>query len=202
MRIIHISDTHSKHNRLGELPAADILVHSGDFTWAGSEQEAYDFLNWLCDLPYKHKIFIAGNHDDCMYGAGTIEGLPENVHYLCNSSITIDGLKFYGVPMFMQDCIDGIYDKLFQSIPEDTDVLISHQPPRIICDWADSGNNPTRHGDPILAERVSKLNFKYHLFGHEHDANGTIKIGKTIFSNASILNNEYNIVNKARLFEI
>ena len=63
MRILHISDTHSKHRELPPLPNADIIIHSGDFTFAGSENEAYDFIKWFCDLPFQHKIFIAGNHD-------------------------------------------------------------------------------------------------------------------------------------------
>lgn len=69
MKILHLSDTHNCHHRLRDLPEADVVVHSGDFCMAGSEQEALDFLNWFCDLPYKHKIFICGNHDDCLYGA-------------------------------------------------------------------------------------------------------------------------------------
>ena len=97
MKILHISDTHGNHYRLLDLPEADVVVHSGDFTMNGSEAEAIDFMNWFCDLPYRHKIFICGNHDDCLYGAN-IDGLDDNVHYLCNSGIEIDGLKFYGVP--------------------------------------------------------------------------------------------------------
>ena len=104
MKILHLSDTHNCHHRLLDLPEADVVVHSGDFCMVGSEQEAIDFLNWFCDLPYLYKIFICGNHDDCLYGAN-IDGLDDNVHYLCNSGIEIDGLKFYGIPMFMGDCI-------------------------------------------------------------------------------------------------
>lgn len=95
MKILHISDTHGCHRRLHDLPQADIVVHSGDFTMNGSEQEALDFMNWFCDLPYPQKIFICGNHDECLYGA-TIDRLDGNVHYLCNSGIEIEGLKFYG----------------------------------------------------------------------------------------------------------
>ena len=57
MKILHISDTHGCHRRLDDLPQADIVVHSGDFTMNGSEQEALDFMNWFCDLPYPQKIF-------------------------------------------------------------------------------------------------------------------------------------------------
>ena len=93
LSILHLSDTHSQHRRLNRLPDADILIHSGDFTMNGSEQEAIDFMNWFCDLPYSHKIFICGNHDACLYRAN-IDGLDENVHYLCNSGVVINGVKF------------------------------------------------------------------------------------------------------------
>ena len=63
----------------------------------GSEQEAIDFMNWFCDLLYSHKIFICGNHDACLYGA-KIDGLDKNVHYLCNSGVVIEGVKYYGIP--------------------------------------------------------------------------------------------------------
>ena len=39
LRILHLSDTHGVHRRLRDLPDADILVHSGDFTMSGSEAE-------------------------------------------------------------------------------------------------------------------------------------------------------------------
>ena len=58
MRILHLSDTHGCHRRLRELPEADVVVHSGDFCMVGTEEEAIDFMNWFCDLPYKHKILL------------------------------------------------------------------------------------------------------------------------------------------------
>ena len=57
MKILHLSDTHNCHHRLRDLPGADVVVHSGDFCMVGTEQEALDFLNWFCDLPYK-QIFL------------------------------------------------------------------------------------------------------------------------------------------------
>ena len=95
MKILHLSDTHGCHRRLLDLPEADVVVHSGDFTMNGSEAEAIDFMNWLC-----------------------------NVHYLCNSRIEIEGLKFYGVPMLMGDCITDRQSLNYAKIPTDTDVLI------------------------------------------------------------------------------
>ena len=193
MKILHISDTHGKHKLFTDLPDADVIVHSGDFTFAGSEDEAYDFINWFCELPYSHKVFIAGNHDACMYGADKIDGMPADVHYLCNSGVTIDGIKFYGVPMFMEDCMDGTYEKLINNIPCDVDVLVTHQPPRGYCDLADYGSGVVHHGNETLARRIESMHLKCHLFGHEHDATDHISIGGTIYSNAAVLDDKYRI---------
>ena len=171
MRILHISDTHGKHELLIDLPKADVIVHTGDFTEDGTEEEVMDFIEWFSGLPYAHKIFIAGNHDNCLYGAN-IEGLPDNVHYLCNEGITIDGIKFYGVPMFVQDDLDGIFPELFSRIPDDTDVLLTHQPPLGILDEQDGIN----YGDHALYERVMEVRPKCHLFGHHHHTEETCEV--------------------------
>ncbi len=68
--------------------------------------EALDFINWFCTLLYLNKVFICGNHDTCLYKAH-ISGLPCNVHYLYNSAVIINSIKFYGIPMFMQDAASG-----------------------------------------------------------------------------------------------
>jgi len=88
IKILHLSDTHGCHHRLRDLPEADVVVHSGDFTMNGSEAEALDFMDWFCDLSYVHKFFICGNHDECLYGAN-INGFDSNVHYLCNFGVGI-----------------------------------------------------------------------------------------------------------------
>jgi 3',5'-cyclic AMP phosphodiesterase CpdA len=181
MRLLHISDTHGKHELLIDLPKADVIVHTGDFTEDGTEEEVKDFIEWFSGLPYAHKIFIAGNHDNCLYGAN-IEGLPNNVHYLCNEGITIDGIKFYGVPMFLEDDLEGNFPELFSRIPDDTDVLLTHQPPLGILDEQDGIN----YGDNHLYKRVMDVRPKYHLFGHLHHTEETYKVFRRIrFSNAA-----------------
>lgn len=155
MNILHLSDTHGCHRQLQDLPEADVVVHSGDFCMVGSEAEAIDFLNWFCDLPYAYKIFICGNHDDCLYGAN-IDGLDPNVHYLCNSGIEIDGVKFYGVPMFMGDCVTDRQAKNISKIPKDTDVLITHNPAYGILDFDDGIN----YGDEQLLSKVMEISMQ------------------------------------------
>lgn len=198
MKILHISDTHGNHHRLLDLPEADVVVHSGDFTMNGSEAEAIDFMNWFCDLPYRHKIFICGNHDDCLYGAN-IDGLDDNVHYLCNSGIEIDGLKFYGVPMFMGDCITDRQSRNYVRIPADTDILITHSPAYGILDFDDGIN----YGSEEILERLPSLhNLKAHLFGHIHAQHGMIEHDGIIFSNGAIMNADYTDLSSPNLIDI
>lgn len=189
MKILHISDTHGRHGRLTRLPDADILVHSGDFTSAGSEDEALDFLEWFCDLQYPHKIFICGNHDGCLYGAG-IEGLDGNVHYLCNSGVEIEGVRFYGVPMFMEDCVTARQSRNISRIPGDTDVLITHDPPYGILDFDDN----IHYGSDELLKRISEIKPRYHLFGHIHAGNGQVTLGATTYVNSAIVSENYQSI--------
>ena len=190
MKILHISDTHNKHHELGFMPEADVLVHSGDFTLGGSDMEALDFLEWFCDQPYKHKIFIAGNHDDCMIDA-TLEGLPDNVHYLHNNGTTIDGVSFYGVPM-LAEYVDGEMKLMehYDHIPNKVDVLITHRAPLGILDSTD---NNIHYGSSLLLDRVTALKPKINLFGHTHDAYGITDWNGMLFSNAGVTDWKYNI---------
>lgn len=197
MKLLHISDTHGSHRRLRDLPAADIAVHSGDFTMTGSEAEALDFLNWFCDLPYRHKIFICGNHDECLYCA-QIDGLDSNVHYLCNTGIEIDGLKFYGVPMFMADCVTDRQTRNYAKIPTDTDILITHSPPYGILDFDDGIN----YGSEEILAKLPELKLKAHLFGHIHAMHGTQILKNTTFSNGAVMNVDYTDLNSINLLDI
>ena len=197
MKILHLSDTHNSHHRLRDLPEADVVVHSGDFCMVGTEQEALDFLNWFCDLPHKHKIFTCGNHDDCLYGAN-IEGLDSNVHFLCNSGIEIDGIKFYGIPMFLSDCVTERQNQNYAKIPGDTDVLITHSPAYGILDFDDGIN----YGSEELLEKISTLNLKAHLFGHIHAQHGITTLSDTIYSNGAIMNSQYTTLNPPNILEL
>ena len=196
-KIIHLSDTHGCHRRLTDLPEADIVVHSGDFTMNGSEQEAIDFLNWFCDLDYPHKIFICGNHDECLYGAN-IDGLDGNVHYLCNSGIELYGLKFYGVPMFMSDCITEQQSLNYAQIPINADVLITHTPPFGILDFDDNIN----YGSDELLSRIEVVKPRMHLFGHIHAQHGMKVLNGITFSNGAVMNADYSSLASPNIIEI
>jgi Icc-related predicted phosphoesterase len=203
MRILHLSDTHNHHHLLHDLPAADVIVHSGDFSFfshQGSRKDFVDFSNWFGGLDYRYKIFVAGNHDNCLDGKNheIIQGLlPANCFYLCNSGVTIEGLKFWGVPYFFSDDVNGNFPKIMSQIPADTDILITHRPPYRILDK--TGNN---YGCPDLLLAVLRIAPRYHLFGHVHGAYGIDKSRATTFVNASLTNEKYELVNKPFVIDV
>jgi len=195
MRILHISDTHNNHHLLNNLPAADIIIHSGDLSNAGTGKEVNDFVQWFVELDYQHKIFVAGNHDDCLYGKKSEiiqRFLPTNCHYLCHSGIEINGIKFWGEPYFWSDDVEGGFRQIMAQIPGDTDVLISHRPPYGILDTAGDA-----FGCPDLLLAVLKIAPRYHLFGHIHASYGSEKWGATTFVNAALANQNNELVREA-----
>ncbi len=188
LKILQISDTHNKHQLLTNLPDADVIVHCGDFTYNGTEEETLDFLNWFIDLPYPHKVFIAGNHDLCLWDADNIEDLPENVHFLQDRSCEICGLKFFGLA----------YNHAERQIPHDVDILVTHEPPILILDE----DNGAHWGNLQLRNRVFLVKPKCHLFGHVHGAYGTEIHEGIVFSNGANLDGAYEMCHKPKLFVV
>ena len=188
MRIVQISDTHSRHHLLTSIPEGDVIVHCGDFSDNGTEEEVLDFLNWFIELPHSHKIFVTGNHDLCLWDADDIEDLPDNVHFLQDKGITINGVKFFGIA----------YNHPTGIIPDDADVLVTHEPPLGILDETMNMN----WGNPAILQRVMQIKPQYHLFGHAHQANGATICKGIVFSNGSVLNDFGDFTYEPRVFEI
>ena len=188
MTLLHISDTHGMHSRLGATPPADVLVHSGDFTHGGTENEVLDFLNWFIALPYSQKIFVVGNHDLCLRDALDIKDLPENVHFLQDRSVTINDVTFFGLG----------YDHPEELIPNNVDILVTHEPPSEILDYS-SG---IHWGNIALRRRIETVKPHFHLFGHAHEAYGIQQKGCITFCNTSLLNDRNQLVNAPRLLNV
>jgi len=98
MKIVQISDTHGLHRRITDIPEGDVLVHCGDFSHNGTEEEVLDFLNWFIELPHPQKIFVTGNHDLCLWDADGIEDLPDNLHFLQDRSVVISMVTVIAKP--------------------------------------------------------------------------------------------------------
>ena len=188
MKILQISDTHNRHRQLTNLPEADVIVHCGDFADNGTGEEVLDFLNWYIDLPYKYKIFVTGNHDLCLWDAKDIEDLPENVFFLQDRGVTIEGVKFFGIAYNHSECL----------IPEGTDIVITHEPPIMILDESAG----IHWGNVPLFKRIMEVRPRYHLFGHAHESCGTLKQDDIIFSNGAILDDFYHISHQPKVFLI
>lgn len=197
MKLLHISDTHGKHKLLTDLPPADIIIHSGDASMSGTEEEIIDFLNWFLDLPYKYKVYVPGNHDDCLLDA-EINGMDNNSFVLTNKGIEIEGINIYGVPAFIEYSINDEEQKYINSIPDNTDILVTHQPPYGILDYSDG----IHYGSSLLLKRVMEVKPCLHLFGHIHNDYGIEKGTNTLYSNASVVDDDYILKNKARCIMI
>ena len=210
MKLCIISDTHNKHMRLPKLPDADVIIHCGDFTSVGHSHEIVNFMKWYSSLnQFKYKIIIAGNHDWLFEKSRLIalEKVPENVTYLEDSGVEIEGIKFYGTPVqppFNNWAFNRPEPKLvqhWQAIPDDTDVLITHCPPYAIMDWSIYDLKHT--GSPgLYFEVVNRIKPKLHCFGHIHGSYGRKNIENIVFMNASNLDEDYMCVNAPILFEI
>ncbi len=188
MGILQISDTHGRHRKLKRLPAADVIVHCGDFADNGTEGEVLDFLNWFIELPYPHKIFVTGNHDLCLWDAESIEDLPDNVYFLQDKGCEINGVKFFGLA----------YNHPEELIPHDVDILVTHEPPIMILDKSSGfhwGNAP-------LWNKVLEVKPRYHLFGHAHEANGIIEKDGVIYSNGALLDDVMNMRYESKVIVI
>ena len=107
--LLHISDTHMLHRTLRpdtDLPAADILVHTGDFTNSGSEAEFQDFNDWLGSVrpKFKHIVVICGNHEfrtrpyprDVLSSDFAKRRLSHATHVLHHEAAVIEGITFFG----------------------------------------------------------------------------------------------------------
>jgi len=220
MRITLISDTHTKHWELeGQLPGGDLLIHAGDIMNSGrNSNDISDFCKWYDGIDnYDNKIFIAGNHDRMF------EDYPEKAMEIVNSFKTIDYLqddwikvgndelmvKIYGSPWqpwFYDWAFNlpkggpGLMSK-WEAIPTDTDILITHGPPQDHLDVSGAPYNTPHLGCALLRVKVDEQPPKIHLFGHIHGSYGYKFHNGTHFFNASVLNEEYDQVNKPITFD-
>ncbi len=208
-RIWHISDTHSYHDLL-EIPKdIDIVIHSGDCSNVrdpyNNEPEVRKFIDWYSELPIKHKIYVAGNHDSSiekkLVTKDDFEG--NGIFYLEDSWISMCGFKIHGSPIspnfgnwsFMKsrDKLDRHWER---SVDDDVDILITHTPPKGILDISEDRDGKLEFcGCKALKRHViTRIKPKLMLFGHIHNSDdiinaGTMKLSicDTIFSNGSVV---------------
>jgi Icc-related predicted phosphoesterase len=201
MKVIHISDTHGYHCSLPDFLPADMIIHSGDATNYRdpykNEPEFLDFIDWYSSLNISYKIFVAGNHDTALERFPSLKNkLKEaGITYIEHEYIEIEGLKIFGSPytptfgnwafMKSRESIGRLWDQ----IPQELDILITHGPPKYILDINGDG---VFCGCGALAKAIDKRDIGYHMFGHIHSNDilsnhGLRLLGDTVYSNAAFV---------------
>ena len=203
MKIVAISDIHGILNYIKVDQQCDVLVISGDFSplrlqnavWCAEEPNTMKwwirnvFIDWLLHIPANQIIFTPGNHDfvtECDWFKEWINGvlyemgIHDRIHYICNESITIDGVTFWGCPysdLPNWAWYSGGNPKSYTP-PEGTDVMIVHAAPNFgglgetVNRWGHSAN----YGSDYLVNALAgctdlpKLLICGHIHGGQHRA--------------------------------
>ena len=197
IRVVCISDTHTKIPPKS-LPPGDLLIHAGDLTNSGSRAQIQQSLDWLKSLlkpwpgsrdGYAHIVVICGNHDSYLdeRSRSTHDKAHKNqalswgkLTYLQHSSITLpflDGrrLKVYGAPQIPR-CggkefafqYERGQDAWSNTVPDDVDILVTHNPPKWHLDLATSGGL----GDEFELEEIWRTKPTLQVCGHIHSSHG------------------------------
>jgi Icc-related predicted phosphoesterase len=208
MKFITISDTHTQHQKL-DLSAADAIIHAGDISSMGRENEVIDFLEWFSSLNYQYRIFIAGNHDFFFERCDTQRLkciIPSNVIYLNDSGVEIEGIKIWGSPItpWFYNWAFNRYRgadiaKHWALIPNNTDILVTHGP---VYGLLDKTTRNELAGCEDLFHKINEIKPKVHICGHIHEGYGQINTQDIKFINASVLNEKYKLVNQPIAFEL
>lgn len=215
MICVAISDTHNLANGVA-IPDGDVLLHAGDLSMEGTSPELARAAQWLGALRERYDAVIAipGNHD---FGA---ENDPDEtrslfeargITWLVDEPAEIGGVRFYGSPWqpwfydwafnFPRDDGGAQARETWARIPAETDVLITHGPPSGILDvtWP----REQHVGCPHLLEAIrARPRIRAHVFGHIHEAYGTLREGETLFVNASTCDRRYEPVQPPIVFEV
>lgn len=204
MDITVISDLHGFYPKL---EGGDLLIVAGDLTARDQINQYVEFYIWLDKQAYKYKIFIAGNHDNEIQKGLDYEFANENIYYLEDSSVEIEGLKIWGSPCtktfpgmnphckaFTCDTEEELAEK-WAKIPEDTDILITHSPPFGILDSIPVKDGSLFHvGSKSLRMGMGKYKPRLWIVGHIHEGYGE-------FKDRTLSGDEYHIVNASHVNE-
>jgi Icc-related predicted phosphoesterase len=208
---------------LKKIPEGDLFVISGDLTNMGTHDEILQFIedvkNIRRAIQFKEVIITAGNHDfGFQDDGGTVRHfIGDAFTYLEDEEFMFEGKKIYGSPWqpyfydwaFNFDPLDSTNDfkharSIWAKIPIDTNILITHGPPKGILDLV--VRQRKNAGCPILLERIQELaKLQMHVFGHIHreiDEQKVVTKKGVKFVNASTCNEQYEPINPPIVIDI
>ena len=195
--VVCISDTHSQ-KPAGQIPDGDLLIHAGDLTDIGTVAAIQEQIDWLKTLHqnsttdgrpgFRHIVVVCGNHDSYFDPRSRSQHDKQmatsldwgEIHYLEHSSVSLTfsenrTLEVYGAPQipkcggkeFAFQYLRG-QDAWSNTIPDDVDVLVTHNPPKWHLDIPENGGL----GCEWLLKEIWRVKPTLHVFGHVHAGHG------------------------------
>lgn len=226
-KICAISDL---HGNLINVDPCDVLLIAGDIVPLQIQRNSeatkrwfrYEFVPWAESLMCNKILLTWGNHDidmwlDNSYYFNITEEIPKlrlNNKYLVELTDNYDKsntIKIAGTPWchqfgkwaYMKSDIELATE--YNSIPNNLDILVTHDAPYGISDvLLQKGYYTGEHiGNKPLAEAILKKKPKYVVHGHLHSTSHEWEtLGESKIINCSIKNENYNTVYKPIYFEI
>lgn len=203
MKIVAISDLHMQYDDI-TLPKGDMLMCAGDFTWQGTVAEMQKTADWWNSLNFKYKVLTYGNHEvGPEKNLEFFKPLFKDTHVLIHESVEIEGIKIFGSPYtpnfgrwaFMRS--ETELHRLYEQIPDDTNIILSHGPAYCILDKVPDGKHV---GSKPLLYRINELKqLKYHICGHIHCSYGKEVVNGVTFVNAAIVGEDYKVTNAPQI---
>ncbi len=219
VKIWFISDTHNRHREL-TIPDADMVIHCGDESTYGNawmnELEARPFFDWFSELPIPDKVFVPGNHSTAVEQGLVRAEDYSSVRFLIHDEMLWNGLRIFGTP-YTPKFFDWAYmkprgemDIVWDSIPSDVDILVSHGPPKGVLDITRDIETkaPIHVGSKSLMRQVTeRIRPRFHAFGHIHDEAGhrnygMVTRGATTYINCSCCDLACKLLNPGFVVEI
>jgi Icc-related predicted phosphoesterase len=198
------------HEHLVAVPACDLLVIAGDVSFAGKgdlrAKHAFltgPFKDWLEDVPAEEIVLVAGNHDQSIEAWGIPDGL--RCHYLEDDGIELFDLRLWGTPWqpwFLDWAFnaprrygEAFLASKFDLIPDATDIVVGHGPPRGYDDGASRPGGDEHVGSTAMTEALQRVQPRLMVCGHIHSAYGSYRLGDTEVVNAALVDDGYRPVN-------
>ena len=196
---------------LGSLPHKHKIVVAGNHDFS-LDADVCTAEHW----PHLHRNTVGGI--PTLSGREVAERYLTNCTYLCGETATIEGLEIYAVPhqqtikvpghthkmAFNLDTEEQLADE-FAKIPETTDVLLTHGPPKGVgrLDRTMAGASV---GSQSLRTRILQLGavgrLKACVFGHVHEGYGASSLGSVTCINAANVNIFYKATNPPIVFDV